>query len=900
MHERIDPSMALPPGTRLGPYEVLSTIGRGGMGEVHRGRDTRLDRIVAVKTLSTSLAADPVFRERFEREAMTLSGLSHPNVCAVHDIGREGTIDYLVMEYLEGQTLAELLERGPLPAAHALRLARQIADALVAAHRFGIVHRDLKPANVMIAGSGASSTAKLLDFGLAKRAAAAVAIRTEEPTRAAPLTGMGTILGTIHYMAPEQIEGREADVRADVWAFGCVLYEMLTGRRAFDAPTHASVIAAILERQPEPIALPDARLSPPINRLVAACLEKNPDERFQSMRDVRRELDWLDDRAPDLSATAPGRPRWPLMLAAASVLIAAGAIAAAYWRGSSASSAGLAAPVTFTIPLGSTLKAGSKAFFGGAGSGTPHVSPDGRRIAFLAHDDTDARIYLRDIGAVEIQALRGTNGARGLFWSPDGTSIGFFANGKLQTLELASGRIDAVCEAPQPYGGTWAADGTILFTPGERTPVFKVAARGGSPVAVTTLREGEQSHRWPQLLPDGRHFLYMPWSDSTTTRHTMLASLAGGEPRSLFTAQSAVVSAGDFLFYVSDLPSRLMAWRFDPGTLALQGQAFPIVVDDNVDYQWYTGEPNVSATDTTLAYTTGKDRRTQMTWVNRSGRRLGTIGEPGIAYDPTLSPDDTMLALERTDPGRGSGDIWTVDLVRGAFSRVTSASGYETTPAWTPDGRITYSSDQGKNPGLYLNSASGAGEESTLVIPAQRGFPLDWSRDGRYLLYLVNGGPDKKLDVWMYDTEKRAESPLLSTNFNENGARLSPDGRWVAYISDESTQPEVYVRSFPDLSVKIRISTSGGNQPQWRGDGKELFYIAPDNTIYSVPLTTTALRVVPGTPEPLFTANVDQNKSIRNQFAVTRDGQKFLLMSLIDRDASPLVTVLNWRSLVRN
>ena len=875
------------------------------MGDVHRGRDTRLDRIVAVKTLSASLAADPMFRERFEREAMTLSGLSHPNICAVYDVGREGTIDYLVMEYLEGHTLAEILERGPLPVAGALRLARQIADALIAAHRLGIVHRDLKPANVMIAGAGASSTAKLLDFGLAKRAAFAVGMTPgadtpNEPTRAGPLTGMGTILGTIHYMAPEQLEGREADVRADVWAFGCVLYEMLTGRHAFDAPTHASVIAAILERQPEPIALPDSRLSPAINRLVAACLEKNPDDRFQSMRDVRRELDWLEDRAPGAAGTTPKAARWPLMLAAASVLIAAGAIAAAFLRGSSSASVGLAAPATFTIPLGSTLKAGSKAFFGGAGSGTPHVSPDGRRIAFLAHEDTDVRIYVRDVSALEIQALRGTNNARGLFWSPDGASIGFFANGKLHTLELASGRIEVVCDAPLAYGGAWAADGTILFTPGERTPVFKVAARGGSPVAVTTLENGEQSHRWPQLLPDGRHFLYMPWSDSTTNRQTMLASLDGGEPRSLFTAQSAAVSAGDFLFYVSDLPSRLMAWRFDPRTLALQGQAFPIVGDDNVDYQWYTGEPNVSAAGATLAYTTGKNRRTQMTWVNRTGRQIGTIGEPGIAFDPALSPDDTMLALERTDPGRGTGDIWTVDLVRGAFSRVTSAPGYETTPAWTADGRVSYSSDQGKKPGLYLNSASGSGTESVVVIPAQRAFPLDWSRDGRYLLYLVNAGPEKKLDVWMYDTQTRAESPLLSSDFNESSARLSPDGRWVAYISDESTQPEVYVRSFPDLSVKVRISTSGGNQPQWRADGKELFYIAPDNTIYSVPLTTAGARLVPGTLEPLFTANVDQNQTIRNQFAVTRDGQRFLILSLIDRDASPIVTVLNWRSLVRN
>jgi Tol biopolymer transport system component len=289
-----------------------------------------------------------------------------------------------------------------------------------------------------------------------------------------------------------------------------------------------------------------------------------------------------------------------------------------------------------------------------------------------------------------------------------------------------------------------------------------------------------------------------------------------------------------------------------------------------------------------------------LTWISRTGRRLGTIGEPGISFDPTLSPDGTMLALERNDPGRGTGDIWTVDLARGAFSRLTSAPGYETTPAWTADGRVAYSSDQGEKPGLYVNSASGSDGESLLIVPAQRGFPLDWSRDGRYLLYLINAGPQKKLDVWTFDTQTRVESPLLASDFNEGGARLSPDGRWIAYISDESNQPEVYVRSFPDLSLKVRISTSGGNQPQWRGDGKELFYIGPDNTIYGVPLTISGTRVVPRSPEPLFSANVDQNKSIRNQYTVTRDGQRFLILSLIDRDASPFVTVLNWRSLVRD
>ncbi len=916
--------MPLATGTRLGPYEVIAQLGQGGMGEVYKARDTRLDRTVAIKTLAPALAADAVFRERFEREARTLSGLSHPNVCTVFDVGTAPAaasgpgVDYLVMEFLEGRTLADVLERGApsgssalrpagLAAGEALRLAAQIADALIAAHRVGLVHRDLKPANVMIVGSGTATTAKLLDFGLAKRAPVTGAALTgahtaTEATRAAPLTGAGTILGTFQYMAPEQIEGREADVRADVWAFGCVLYEMLAGRRAFDAPTQASLIAAILERAPAPVELPDPHLSPAVNRLTDACLEKNPDDRFQSMRDVRRALDWVAKplTAAHVSGAGPKRRGWTPSIAAASALIGIAAIAAfAVLVGSRSADSGGAAASMFTIPLGSSLTAGSSSFFGGAGSGTPQVSPDGRKIAFLAHDLSGSRIYLRDIGGLELQALRGTDGARGLFWSPDEAFLGFFANGKLQTYEFASGRTEAVCDAPLAFGGTWAADGTILFSPDERAPLFRVNARGGTPAKVTTLGEGEQAHRWPHFLPDGRRFVYMPWSDSTTNRQVMVGSLDGGAPKALFEAQTAAVPAGDYLFYVSDLPSRLMAWRFDSTRLETVGQPFAIVGDDNVDYQWYTGEPNVSAAGSTLAYTTGKYRTSQLTWLDRSGRSIGTLGDPGIYFDPMLSQDGSMVALEKTDPGRGTGDIWTIDLVRGAFSRLTSAPGYESVPAWSPDGRIVYSSDQTEKPGMFVSSASGIGGATLLLTPPQRGFPLDWSRDGRYLLFLINGGSMNNNDVWIDDLQRHTVAPLFATPFSEGSARFSPDGRWIAYASDESQQPEVYLRSFPDPSVKVRISTNGGTQPQWRKDGRELYYIAPDNSIDAVPLTLSGTRLNPATPEPLFTANVDQTKTIRNQYAASQDGQRFLVLSLVNRNESPIVAVLNWRSLVK-
>jgi len=901
--------MSIAPGTRFGPYEVREPLGTGGMGEVYAARDTRLDRTVAIKVLPADLAADPTFRERFEREARSLSALSHPNICTVHDVGRHDQVHYLVMEHLEGQTLAAILERGAMPAGEALRVAAQIADALVLAHRHGIIHRDLKPANVMIArGSGtrAAGTAKLLDFGLAKQAVVSAAAVTgvgapADATHASPLTGAGTILGTFQYMAPEQIEGREANARTDIWGFGCLLYEMLTGRRAFDAPTQASLIAAIMERQPAPIDLPDAALTPGLNRLIAACLEKNPDERFQSMRDVRRELEWIPlTIAPATDGAGRGPRRTALAWAAALLAIVLVGATALVMRAWPAAPVRLP-PAVFTVSLDTPgYSVGPPGVFGGAGSGTPAVSPEGNRIAFIAHSATDATIWLRDISTLEAQQLRGTSGARGLFWSPDGGSIGFFAGGTLKTIELATARVENVCDAPAPFGGTWAADGTILFSPEERSPIYKVSAQGGTPTAVTSLDAGkDQAHRWPHFLPDGRHFLFTGWRDGTTNRPIQLGSLDGTPPRTLFEAQSGAVMAGDHLLYVLDQPARLMAWPFDEQAMQLRGKAFPLVPDDNVDYQWFTAEPNASAAGATLAYMTGKYRRTQLTWVSRTGRPLETIGEVGVYFDPILSPDGAMLSLEKYDAGRGSGDIWTVDLARGAFSRLTTAPGFETTPIWSPDRRVAYATDQGQAPSIYVNGASGAGEETLLVSPGARSFPLDWSADGRYVVFMLNGGATRN-DIWTHDLQRKTAAPLLASPFNEGWARLSPDGRWIAYVSDESQQREVYVRSFPDGAVKTRISTSGGSQPQWRGDTKELFYIAPDNTVMAVEIRSTTGRLEASRPQGLFAANVDQNKSIRNQYAVSPDGQRFLILSLAERNASPIVAVLNWRGLIRS
>ena len=599
-------------------------------------------------------------------------------------------------------------------------------------------------------------------------------------------------------MAPEQIEGREVDARADIWAFGCLLYEMLAGRRAFQAPTQAGLIAAILERQPAPIELPNSALGPALNRIVAACLEKNPDERFQSMRDVQRELQWIPQTVAAPATVVERRTRWPFLATTALAGIVLIAATAFVMRRPQAVPHE-PPPSMFSVGLDlSSYTVGPSGVFGGAGSGTPAVSPDGRRIAFLVHSATETSIRLRDLSKLEAQEVVGTSGVRGLFWAPDGQSLGFFASGKLKTIDLATGRVEIVCDAPLAFGGTWAADGTILFSPEERSPIYKVNAHGGTPTPVTSLVAGRhQAHRWPQFLPDGRHFLYMPWTDGSTTREVTLASLDGAPTRILFESQSAAVLADDLILYVVDTPPRLMARPFDTKSLQLNGTPFPLLPDNNVDYQWFTGEPNVSAGGATLAYTTGKYRQSQPTWVNRAGRTLGTLGETGVYFDPIASPDGAMLALERQDSGRGSGDIWTVDLARGAFSRLTSAPGYETTPVWSHDGRVAYASDQGPAaPSIYVNTASGAGAETLLVMPPSRSFPLDWSSDGRYVVFMLNGGPTRN-DIWIYDLQRRTPTPLLASTFNEGWARLSPDGHWIAYVSDESQQPEVYVRSFP-------------------------------------------------------------------------------------------------------
>jgi Tol biopolymer transport system component len=885
--------MALNPGTRLGPYELLAPIGSGAMGDVYRARDTRLNRDVAIKVLPAVFARDPDRLARFEREARAVAAINHPNILSVHDIGSADVVDadrgsvratYMITELLDGDTLRARLSEGPLSARKSVDVAIQAARGLSAAHDRGIVHRDLKPENIVLLRDG---HVKILDFGLAKQSFDRPGSGDQQTIA---VTDAGTVLGTVGYMAPEQVRGDAADPRADLFSLGAVLYELASGRRAFDRATAAETMTAILREDPPALTSPPTALSPALDRVVRHALEKDPNDRFQSARDFAFALQAINDpvasgTASPSAGAAARRPIRGREMAAWIIAAALGVAAAAilWWR--PAPRAAAASPIIFTAspPWSDAVLA------------SPSVSPDGARIAFILHRRAGDSIVVRRLDAIQPQPLKGTAGVRsgGIFWSPNGQALGFFAGGKLKTIELATEKLEEIADAPSGYGGTWGPDGTILYSPDERTPIYRVSAKGGDATRVTTLDPArhDQAHRWPQFLPDGRHFVFMPWTTGTVTRRIQLASLDGAPSRTLFESESAAIVAGTYLLYVRDLPSRFLAQAFNPETLQLEGRPAAVVADDNVAYDWASGEADASASAGTLVYTTGKLRDSQLTWRSRTGRPLGTIGEPGVYYDPALSPDGTLLAVEKSDV-RGATDLWTVDLARGAFSRLTSAPGFEDLATWSPDGRrLAFASDQAL-PSMRVKNASGTGAED--VVVEGRAFPMDWSRDGRYLLYTTDGGATR-MDILVYDVQRKTSTPFLASTFSEWRPKFSPDGKWIAYVSDESGDAQVYARSFPDGALKIQISSAGGNQPEWRRDGKELFYLAPDGMLMAVDLHAGGAGLVVGASQPLFQTNADESRVLRNLYTASPDGQRFLVMSpLIATNVSPLIGVLNW------
>jgi Tol biopolymer transport system component/tRNA A-37 threonylcarbamoyl transferase component Bud32 len=893
--------MPLTAGTKLGPYEIVSVLGAGAMGEVYRARDTRLNRDVAIKVLPPVFARDPERRSRFEREARAVAAINHPNILSVHDIGSADIVDangrtepatYMITELLDGDTLRARLADGPLPLRKALDVAMQAARGLAAAHDRGIVHRDLKPENIVLTRDG---QVKVLDFGLAKMAAGPAAAASDAQTVAAG-TEAGMVMGTVGYMAPEQARGEAADARSDLFALGAVLYELADGRRAFSRATAPETMTAILREDPPPLR---PEVAPALDRILRHALEKDPNDRFQSARDFAFALHAASESLtpsstgsgsiPAMAGAPRGRSLRPREMAAWACAAALALAAAAAWWMRPTPQAASGAPAIFTASLPET----------GQALASPAVSPDGTRIAFIARDNDADAIWIRRLDAMRAELVKGTTNVRGqnLFWSPDGRSIGFFAGGRLKTVEIATGKIESLADAPSAYGGAWGQDGTIIFNPDERAPLYRVSASGGAATPLTTLDKarGDEAHRWPQFLQDGRHFVFMPWASSTTIRSIQLASLDDPVSKTLFDSPSGVIVAGGYFLYVEDRPSRLLARAFDTDALPAVGKALPVVADDNVAFFWNNGYAGVSAAAGTLVYTTSKFRSSVLTWHNRTGRPISTLGEADAYYDPMLSPDGGRLAVEKRDPDRGSTDLWTVDLARGAFSRLTSTAGFESVPTWSPDGRrIALGTDQIEGePTLLLKDIATGAEE---IIVKGRAYAMDWSRDGNKILYGVDGGATR-WDVRLYDVTQKTSSPLLTSEFREWNAKLSPDGKWLAYVSDESRAFQVYIKSFPDGAVRTQVSSEGGNQPQWSRDGTELFFLSADSTLMTATVSPSGPQLSIGTPQPLFATRVDQNDVLRNQYAVSHDGQRILVQVPVGNPGtSPFVAVLNWQA----
>ena len=878
--------MTLAVGTKLGPYEIVGALGAGGMGEVYRARDARLNRDVALKILPDLFALDPDRIARFTREAQLLASLNHPNIAAIYGF-EDGRA--LALELVEGPTLADRIAQGPIPLDEALPIARQVCEALDAAHEQGIIHRDLKPANVKVRPDGA---VKVLDFGLAKLTGPAdaggfsAAGVSNSPTMMASM--QGTILGTAAYMSPEQAKGKEADRASDVWAFGCVLYEMLTGRRAFEGDSVSEILAGVLKSEPDWHPLP--ALPEGITRLLRRCLQKDHKRRLRDIREARLEIDEAQNEpvnaVPEMHARSRRRERLVWLTALALVTIVAAAIVLGRWG---------AAPSTTPLPemrveinTPPTTDPTSLA-----------ISADGQTLAFVATSDGQPHLWLRPLNAVSARPLPDTDGASSPFWSPDSRSVAFFADGQLRQIGIDGGSPRALANAPGGTGGTWSRDGVILFsTLGQ--PILRVSDRGGDPRPATRLDAQQGAHSLPQFLPDGRHFLY--WAASGREPNGVyVGQLDGSETRRLLDADfPAVYAPPDHLFFVRQ--GALFAQRFDPASLALAETPFPVA-----EHVTSALGPRMAVSTSAagpVAYRTGAagGGERQLTWFDRSGHQLAHVGAPGPSaqLSPSLSPNGRRVALFRR--ANGNLDVWLLDVERGVPTRFTFDSADDGVPLWSRDGsRIVFNSNRKGAHDLYQKSASGAGSEEALLLQtAQHKQATDWSPDGRFLLY-QSIDPPRNLNIWALPLDgDRTPFPVVQTDFEEHGGQFSPDGKWIAYVSIKSGRYEVYVRPFQRTGDEIRISTDGGDQVRWRPDGKELFYIARDGQLVAVPIRAGPSNetLVAGTPVRLFATRVGGwvGGLPGPQYVVASDGQRFLMNTLSGEViTSPITVILNWR-----
>jgi serine/threonine protein kinase len=877
--------MALTSGTKLGPYEIQSPLGAGGMGEVYRARDTRLERDVAIKVLPASLSADANLKQRLEREAKAISKLSHPHICTLHDIGDQGGVDFLVMELVEGETLEHRLTKGPLSLEQAVRCAVQIADALAKAHRLGITHRDLKPSNVMLTKGGA----KLMDFGLAKESGPTplAAALTEMTADQAKLTMEGTIIGTFQYMAPEQLEGKEADARTDIFALGEILYEMTTGKPAFSGKSRASLIAAILTVEPPPISQLQPMTPPALERVVKKCLAKDPDDRWQSALDVETNLKWIaESESPVTSSYVkhnPWRERaaWLLSTIFFLLVVAGGSV---WWQASRRRTTPMYFHTSVPFPANDLA-----------------LSPDGRMLAMVAYSAqaNNYMLWMYEVGGQRTTSLDATQGASFPFWSPDGKFIGFFADGKLKKVDTSGGQPQVLCDAPNGRGGTWNRDGVILFAPDGFGGLFRVSSSGGSPVEVTKPDPSriETSNRWPVFLPDGKHFLYLGanFTGQLENNAMVVGSLDSQERRLLVsTSANATYAEPGYLLYLRDNKT-LVAQSFDLGRFVLKGE--PHTLSDEVLYFPSVDRAVFSVSGGEVLVTqTGKGAFvSQLTWFDRGGKPAGTVGIPGAYKNLRLSPDGHRVAVDQTDRDGRNVDIWILEPARGATTRLTFDPSTHQAPVWSPDGRqILFTANRKLGMQFYLKNADGSGaeEEVAELEGVSQANVWDWSRDGKYVLVR------KGNELWYLTWPEHIAQPLLQTKWTVRNAQFSPDGRWLAYASNETGNMEVYVSPFLNGNGKWQVSSGGGHEPRWRRDGKELFYVAADGKMMSAAVTA-GVSFEAGSPAALFQTHRRQPISAQDVFSydVSADGQRFLIITKVDdANAAPLSVLLNWAS----
>ena len=892
--------MVLTSGTQLGAYEIESALGAGGMGEVYRARDTRLDRTVAIKVLPTHLSANPEAKDRFEREARAISSLNHPRVCTLYDVGHQDGIDFLVMEYLEGESLGERLKKGALSLKESLKVGIDVCEALEVAHRQGIVHRDLKPGNIMLTQSGA----KLMDFGLAKPLAmatagpgsgappsfTAAAVTAAGPSPLSPLTMAGTIVGTVQYMSPEQIEGKEADPRSDIFAFGAVLYEMFAGKRPFEGKSQISLASSILEKDPEPIGALKPSTPPAFEHTVTTCLQKDPEERFQTAHDVKLELQWIANTSsssamaalPASATASTSRKRERLGWAIAFVIaLALGGISGTFMDRSAP-----AAQVTRTLmnpPENTTLN------LTGDSAGPPVLSPDGSRVAFTAtKPDGSTAIWVRPMDSLEARLVPATENASFPFWSPDSRSVGFFADGKLKTVDLNGNSAQVLADAPFGRGGAWGPGGVILFSPATQAALMRVSLSGGAaPVTATTVdRDKHTSHRWPFFLPDGKHFLYLAihHEPSKSANNALYyASLDGRENRALFTCQSNAVYAGGFLLFARG--DQLMAQSFDPASGTLSGE--PVSIAKGVMNDVTTWHTDASAfEDGLLLVGNGGSGDWQLVWVDRNGKQVSVAADKLTNLQTaSISPQGDRIVLQLDS---GQSDIWVIDVARGVRTRLTFGPVQNAFPVWSPDGKwIAYNSDRNGHANIYRKLSDGSGPEELLLSDEQIVIPTHWTRDGKYLI--CDRGPAGGSEIWALPLEGERKPSLVvphTPNSFATMGHVSPNGHWLTYTSSESGAPEVYVAGFRGPG-KWQVSATGGVQSKWSSDGKELYYMDSRFNLLSVPVKEVDGALQFGSPQQL----VSNWSAPQVFYDVSPDGKK-ILFNHVSQHVSQSVTVI--------